>query len=216
MELSEEFEDEKLDEYLQEVNLAGERARDLIAQMLSFSRRNDHKELLPLELPILMKEVVSLIRPMLPSSIEINYQMEQGIAKVKADPVKMHQVLMNLCINARDALQGHGKIELSLKSSVLNKSICSSCHKPVSGEFIELVVEDNGSGIEPKYIDKIFDPFFTTKEVGKGTGMGLSVVHGIIHDHQGHVILDSTPNKGTEFQLFFPPAIEEDDDNDQL
>lgn len=214
MELSEEYENEKLDEYLQEVNLAGERARDLIAQMLSFSRRNDKKELLPLELPLMIKEVTTLLRPMLPSSIEINYQTDTDIPKVKADPVKMHQVLMNLCINARDALEGHGKIELSLKSITLDGVACSSCHKPITGKFIEIVIEDNGSGIEKKNINKIFDPFFTTKEVGKGTGMGLSVVHGIMHDHHGHIILTSRPDQGTKFQLLFPPAENEDSNND--
>lgn len=209
MELSETCHDEKLDEYLEEVNLAGERARDLIAQMLSFSRRNGEKEYLPLELGLLIKEVVSMLRPMLPSSIGINYELEENMPLVKADPVKIHQVLMNLCINARDALQGHGKIELSLHVTRFDKVICSSCHEQVSGEFVGLMVADNGSGIEQDHLNKIFDPFFTTKEVGKGTGMGLSVVHGIMHDHHGHIIIDSSSDKGTRFQLLFPPVASE-------
>ena len=213
MDLSEDFENEKLNEYLQEVNQAGERARDLIAQMLSFSRRDNEKELLPLKLPILIKEIVTMLRPMLPSSIGIDYKLDGEVPMVKADPVKIHQVLMNLCINARDALEGHGKITLCLSLTSLDKGICSSCHNPVDGEFVEIIITDDGSGIKKKHLNKIFDPFFTTKEVGKGTGMGLSVVHGIMHDHHGHIILESKPGKGTKFRLLFPAANETEQDD---
>ena len=204
MEVGSECNSEKLDEYLQEVNLAGERARDLIAQMLSYSRRNGERQYLEIDLGVLVKEVVGMLRPMLPSSIEINYELEADIPLVRADPVKVHQVLMNLCINARDALQGHGKIDVQLRLTNFDHSTCSSCHKPIAGKFIEIRVADNGTGIGQEHINKIFDPFYTTKEVGKGTGMGLSVVHGIMHDHHGHILLESRLKEGTIFHLLFP------------
>ena len=215
MDLSEDLGNDKLNEYLQEVNQAGERARDLIAQMLSFSRRNAEKELLPLKLAILIKEVVSMLRPMLPSSIGINYKVEGDIPMVKADPVKIHQVLMNLCINARDAIDGHGRIDLYLRLGHMDKAICSSCHNSINGEFVEIAIVDNGPGIKKSHLNKIFDPFFTTKEVGKGTGMGLSVVHGIMHDHLGHIVLESRSAKGTTFRLLFPPADADEAETEQ-
>jgi len=196
--------DEKLNEYLTEVMIAGERARELIAQMLSFSRRNNDREYAPLDASLLLKEVVSMIRPMLPSSIDINYNFEPDTPYINADPVQIHQILMNMCINARDALQGHGRVELNLKLVKFEKSICSSCHDSISGEYVVFEVTDNGTGIDESSIKNIFDPFFTTKEVGKGTGMGLSVVHGIVHDHNGHIVVKSDLGKGTIFNLLFP------------
>ena len=209
LEISSDIDNAKLNEYLQEVNLAGERARHLIAQMLSFSRRGKTKEYLPFDLSILIKEVVSMLRPMLPSSIVINYTADECVPMVKADPIKIHQVLMNLCINSRDALDGRGAIGLQLKHITEADNICSSCHSTVDGRFVAIVITDNGSGIAQEHIGKIFDPFYTTKDVGKGTGMGLSVVHGIMHDHLGHIILESEPGKGTQFQLLFPVEKEQ-------
>ncbi len=206
--MNEELQSEKLNEYLQEINKAGERARDLILQMLSFSRRNVDKEHLPVEPEHLIKEVVTMLRPMLPSSIKIICTLDSEAPKIKVDPVKLHQVLTNMCINARDALLGQGQIELKLRLRKFESEICASCHNPVSGEFVEIMIIDNGSGIDDENIKNIFDPFFTTKEVGKGTGMGLSVVHGIMHDHMGHVLIDSVLDKGTTFCLLFPPAKE--------
>lgn len=212
IDLSESIHNEKLDDYLQEINRAGERARDLVAQMLSYSRRTPGKKFVPLELPVLIKEVVMMIRPMLPSSIEINYDFDEDVPMVKVDPVRLHQVLMNLCINARDAIGGHGRIDLLLASANVKNKLCSSCHELISGDFVGIKVSDNGSGIVQDNIRNIFDPFFTTKEVGKGTGMGLSVVHGIMHDHHGHIVVDSVPGQGTEINLLFPSNEEEKND----
>ncbi|MFK5950855.1 MAG: ATP-binding protein [Methylococcales bacterium] len=194
----------KLPEYLDQVYCAGERARDLIAQMLTFSRGSSNGEKQPLRLEPAVKDAIKMLRPMLSSSIKMNVSINDDLPVVNADPVQLHQIIMNLCINARDAMDDKGKIDVTLSVASGVDTICNSCHQPVSGDYIEVVVADNGSGIKPKIIEQLFEPFFTTKDIGKGTGMGLAMVHGIMHDHSGHIIVNSTLGEGTEFRLLFP------------
>lgn len=194
----------KLHQYLTEVAKASERARILIAQMLAFSRGGsaEHK---PLELPPLIKEAVKMLHSTLPSSIELKEHLTGTSPMVLVDAVQFHQIIMNLCINARDSIiDDSGIIEISLETDSANNCACSSCHKPITGEHVKLTIRDNGMGMDEETINKIFDPFYTTKPVDKGTGMGLSVVHGIVHDHDGHIHVKSEPGKGTEFTLYFP------------
>jgi CheY-like chemotaxis protein len=124
-------------------------------------------------------------------------------------------VLLNLCINARDALGGAGTIRVSLRSVELDMS-CASCRGPVHGRMIALSVRDTGSGITPEVMERMFEPFFSTKEVGKGSGMGLSTVHGIVHEHGGHVVVESHPGQGATFRVLFPPVTEEDPEIEPL
>ncbi len=200
----------KLAEYLQEAYHAGERARDLIAQMLTFSRGAGN-ESRPYHLEPLVKEAVKLLQSTLPSSIELKVHLENDTPEVIIDPVQLHQLVINLCINARDAMGGRGHVDIALRR-VLNVNLeCSSCHSQVQGDFVELVVKDTGSGIEPRVMARMFDPFFSTKEPAKGSGMGLSIVHGIVHDHRGHIDVASTPGAGSTFRLLFPvmPMVSE-------
>ena len=199
------YRDEKLERYLGEVYNSGKRARDLVAQMLAFSR-GGKLELKPLMLAPLIKESLKMLGSTLPSSIELHTEFEEGLPPVMTDPVQLHQMVMNLCINARDAMQGKGSMTIGLRCISGIATECRSCHERVTGDHIELFVQDTGHGIEPEQLDRIFDPFFTTKEVGKGTGMGLSMVHGIMHDHGGHVLVDSEPDRGSTFRLLFPLA----------
>jgi CheY-like chemotaxis protein len=111
---------------------------------------------------------------------------------------------MNLCINARDAMQGKGEMRVCMQVINAQALICTSCGQQVDGRFLQISVQDSGQGIKPELLAQIFDPFFTTKEVGKGTGMGLSVVHGIAHEHQGHVVVEERPGGGSSFNLLFP------------
>jgi len=199
--------DNDLKSYLEQITIAGERARDLVAQMLSFSRSNPGEPQL-IKLPKLIKEVISLLRPTIPSSIKLVTEIDELVPPVLMDNTQMHQILMNLCINARDAMGGNGTITIKLSYIQNIDKICSSCKKAFKGKYIKLTVEDTGSGIQPELIDKIFDPFMSTKDVGKGTGMGLSVVHGILHKHDSHIFVKSTPNRGTQFHIYIPPIID--------
>jgi CheY-like chemotaxis protein len=123
---------------------------------------------------------------------------------IQVSSVKLHQLIFNLCINARDAMQGEGDICIRLKMIDAKKMVCDSCHHLFSDSYIQLTVSDTGEGISSLEKSKIFEPFFTTKDVGKGTGMGLSMVHGIVHRAGGHITLESVVGKGADFSLYFP------------
>jgi signal transduction histidine kinase len=112
---------------------------------------------------------------------------------------------MNLLINARDAVSGSGSISLSVDRIVVELAqSCASCKRPFSGEFLRVVVSDDGAGIEPQVLSKMFEPFFTTKDIGRGTGMGLPVVHGMTHLYEGHIQVESTPGSGARVSVFLP------------
>jgi len=199
------LDDPKLAKYLSQTQVAASRARDLIQQMLTFSR-GQRGERRPLPLTPLIKEATKLLDSTLPSSVEIETRLESSLPPVVVDPVQIEQVLLNLCINARDAMQGSGTIEIGLRQVSEIDHTCASCRKPVRGRgLVELSVNDTGRGIAPEVMERMFEPFFTTKDVGKGSGMGLSMVHGIVHDHGGHILVDSELGRGTTFRILFSP-----------
>jgi PAS domain S-box-containing protein len=195
--------DEALNRYMDRARHAVERARDLIQQMLTFSRGQrgapQHARLAPL-----VRNAVRLLEPTLSSGIEIRLELATDLPPVSIDPVHLEQVLMNLCINARDAMQNHGRLHISVSRMDCTGSLCRSCLTHATGAYAALTVRDAGSGIEAKNLERLFEPFFTTKEIGKGSGMGLAVVHGIVHEHGGHILLDSEPGKGTSITVLFP------------
>lgn len=193
----------KLRNYLGHILMAGARARDLVSQMLAFSRGGEG-ELSPMPLAPLIKDSLKMLGSSLPSSIEIDLRLEDERLQASTNPVQLHQLLMSLCINARDAMEGKGRIIVGLRrlNDIVNE--CSSCHEFISGDFIELSIRDSGSGMTNQQLEHIFEPFYTTKEVGKGTGMGLPMVHGIMHGHGGHIVVDTGPTKGSTFRLLFP------------
>jgi two-component system, cell cycle sensor histidine kinase and response regulator CckA len=195
--------DPKLAGYLEQAHLSCTRARDLIQQMLTFSR-GQRGEPRPLALPRLIEDSVKLFRPTLPSTIEIRTELAEDVASVMLDPVHFDQILLNLCLNARDAMSGVGTIRIAARGFTANQAVCTACHKSVSGGYVALIVEDDGPGIDPAVLERIFEPFFTTKEVGKGSGMGLATVHGIVHEYGGHLLVDTAPGRGTRFQVLFP------------
>lgn len=199
----------KLKQYMERINNAAERARDLVTQLLAYSR-NAPGDPQPLKLPILIDDVTSLIRPTIPSSIELVKQVDEIVPPVLMDNTQMHQIVMNLCINARDAMGGSGTLTIKLSHEKHMDAMCNSCNEVINGEYVRLTVEDTGTGIEAKLLESIFDPFMTTKDIGKGTGMGLSVVHGILHKHKSHIIVETESNVGTRFHLLMPPICEND------
>jgi PAS domain S-box-containing protein len=200
--------DAKLSRYLEQAHVASTRARDLIQQMLTFSR-SKRSESRSLSLAPLIKESIKLLRSTLPSTLELKVELDPDLPAVRVDPVQIEQVLLNLCINARDAVPGSGTVRVSLRSVHDVDHVCASCRKRVHGSaFVELSVRDSGTGIEPNVLERMFEPFFSTKEVGKGSGMGLATVHGIVHEHGGHIVLETAPGRGSTFRVLLPLADE--------
>ena len=200
--------------YIEEIMTAGNRAKDLISQMLIFSRLNPESDGLlnsVVEVQPILKEVLQLLRQSIPSTIEINSKMEDEKLRVEFHPIHLHQILMNLAINARDASPDrYGNIDFRVEKRFVS-GICDSCQAQFEGEYVVISVSDNGEGIPREILNHIFDPFFTTKEVSKGTGMGLSVVHGMVHSHQGHITVQSRPDfDGTRIQIMMLPATAEE------
>jgi PAS domain S-box-containing protein len=198
--------DDKLRRYLDRIQKSANRARDLIQQMLTFSR-GQRGEPRPLRPGPLVKESVKLLESTLPSTIQTRLAIAGNLPTIVADPVHLEQVLLNLCINARDAMAGSGTLDIGLRQvECATPCICSSCRKPVAGRYLELCVGDTGSGMSREIIDRVFEPFFTTKQVGKGSGMGLAMVHGIVHEYGGHIRVESEPGKGSRFCVLLPVA----------
>ncbi len=196
----------QLADYLYEVITAGRRAKDLVKQILAFSRQSE-QELKPVQIKLITKEVLKLLRASLPSTVEIRQDI-QSDALVMSDPTQVHQILMNLCTNAAHAMQEKGGVlGLELKYVELDSAF-TAIHPDIEpGPYVQLTVSDTGHGMSPEIIDRIFDPFYTTKGEGEGTGMGLSVVHGIVKNYGGLIHVYSEIGKGSTFKIFLP-AIE--------
>jgi PAS domain S-box-containing protein len=195
--------DARLTKYLDRAERSGERAKALIQEMLTFSR-GQRGEPRSLQLGPKLAEAVKLLQSSLPSSVEIHTELASDVPCVLLDPLHVEQVLMNLCINARDAIEGKGSLGISLRAATSGGRACSSCHQIVEGSYVELAVMDSGPGIPPQVRERMFEPFFSTKEVGKGSGMGLAMVHGIVHEYGGHIQVDSAPGEGTTIRIWFP------------
>ena len=202
--------DAKSAEYLGQALGSCRRARDLIQQMLTFSRggRGDPRAL---SLAALVRDAIPMMRSALPSTLAIDVVVDADLPAVWIDEVQAHQVLLNLSINARDAMPDGGTLRIAMAPTMIAGATCSSCRNAVDGRFVELRVSDTGGGIGSDLLERIFDPFFTTKAPGKGTGMGLSMVHGIVHEYRGHVLVETVVGRGTTFRVLLPvhsaPAV---------
>ena len=189
---------------LEQVFNAGLRAKDLVRQILTFSRPDEEIGRRPLEISLIVKEVLKLLRASLPATIEIKQNLERG--RVLADATQIHQVLMNLCVNATHAMDDHGVLEVDLFRVDLSQEDLGSLSliglKP--GPFLRLSVSDTGCGMDTATLQRIFEPYFTTKDFGKGTGLGLAVVHGIVKRHDGAISVKSIPGKGSTFTVYLP------------
>jgi PAS domain S-box-containing protein len=194
-----------LQSHLQEVVKAGSRAKDLVKQILTFSRQTEY-ELKAVQVKLIVKEALKLLRASLPTTIEIRQNI-QSDSVVLADPTQVHQVLMNLCTNVAHAMLKEGGIlEVSLADEELDSDFATRYPDMTPGPHLRLTVSDTGHGMTPDVRERIFDPFFTTKEPGEGTGLGLSVVHGIVKSLGGTITVDSQPGKGSTFQIYLPLA----------
>ncbi|OGV51328.1 MAG: hypothetical protein A2017_20135 [Lentisphaerae bacterium GWF2_44_16] len=190
--------------YVERIIKGANRAKDLVRQILTFSRQSEAKHQ-PLQVHYVIKEALKLIRATMPSSIEIHQDIDTAAGMVIADPGEIHQIIMNLCSNASHAMKNqNGVLSVSVKNTTIDSYSSMKFKNVKAGEYVELAVSDTGHGIEKNIIDRVFDPFFTTKKVGEGTGLGLSVVHGIIRGLKGEIIVESTPGKGASFKIYIP------------
>ncbi|MGD8264116.1 MAG: cache domain-containing protein, partial [Desulfobacterales bacterium] len=193
---------------LQQVLKAGGRAKELVQQILTFGRQRDQEQQ-PVRVNLIVNEALKLLRASLPSTITIRHKIQSDLA-VMSDPTNIHQVLMNLCTNASYAMRDQGGVLGVFLTDTDITSEFTKQHPGMNpGTFILLIVSDTGHGMPPEVLERIFDPFFTTKKKGEGTGMGLSVVHGIVKSHGGTIIVESTPEEGSTFYVYLP-AIETD------
>ena len=200
--------DAKLTEYVNAIRIAGERGRDLVAKMLTFARSRplDAAELpAPLALRPVIADSLRLLRATIPSSVEIGFDCAPELPPVQAERVDIEQILMNLVINARDAMGGVGRVAVSAYGAQHVAGQCSACGQAFDAAYVVLRVEDSGPGVSPALRTQVFQPFFTTKQTGEGTGLGLAVVHGVVHRHGGHIVL-SEGEHGARFDILLPLA----------
>jgi PAS domain S-box-containing protein len=189
---------------IQQVAKAGVRARELVRHILSFSRR-ESREAIPVEIHLIVKEALKLLRATIPTTVKFDEDDISEVGYILADPTQIHQVVMNICTNASQAMADRGGVmEVSLSSVRLDLEDCVDQLDLHPGDYARLRVSDTGPGIISEDLDRIFDPYFTTKQVGKGSGMGLAVVLGIVRSHDGAIRVESTPGEGATFDVYFP------------
>jgi len=199
----------KVQQNLTEVLRASQRAKDLVKQILSFSRQNEEKLKL-VEVKVIIKEALKLLRASLPATIEIRQQIDPNAGIIEADPTQIHQLMMNLCTNSAAAMcEEGGLLEISLMKVDIDALSTTMYLDIEPGSYLRLSVYDTGDGMTPEVLERVFDPYFTTKEKGKGTGLGLAVVHGIVKRHRGGITVETAPGKGTAFHIYFPRVQQE-------
>jgi len=193
-------------DHLEQMTSCVNRAAKLVKQILTFSRKDqEQQEKEPLQISSIVKEVLGMLRSSLPATIKISRKIQADSSVVLADPTQIHQVLVNLCTNASHAMKENGGLlKVSLENIVFDSETRVGDEHLKPGQYVKLSVSDSGYGIEKEVMDRIFEPFFTTKKANEGTGLGLSVVHGIIKSHNGAITVSSTPGKGTTFEIFLP------------
>ena len=193
-------------EYLEQVANAGERATELVRQILTFSRRQD-ADLRPLQVPLVVKEALKLLRSTLPATVTLNTAIAATVDPVLADPTQVHQIVMNLCVNASHAMEPDGGVLTVRIDQLTPEEPFFKEHPELSaGPHLRLVVSDTGCGMTPEVMSAIFEPYFTTKGHREGTGLGLAVVHGIVKQYRGEIVVESTPGQGSTFAIYLPVA----------
>ena len=188
---------------LEEISKAGERAKDLVDQILTFSRKRE-PDLKPIDLNQVVLQTNKMMERMIPKMIGIEHRLAPDLLPVNADFSQFSQVLMNMGTNARDAMEEGGQLVIETKNVTLD-TYCLAGHPEIpSGSYVQLKFSDTGKGMDKETLQHIFDPFFTTKEVGKGSGLGLATVYGIVKNHEGYIICESQVGQGTVFTIYLP------------
>jgi PAS domain S-box-containing protein len=193
-------------EYVESITTAGNRARELVQQILTFSRRQESEKRV-LQLQPIVGECIKLLRSTIPAMVKITHHVDAICPPVFGDPTQIHQVIMNISTNAWQALpETGGHIHIRLHAVEVDPSMAANHRELHTGTFARLVITDNGHGMDAKTRDRIFEPFFTTKPASKGSGLGLSMVYGIIKSHRGAILVESEPGHGTTFQIYLPAS----------
>jgi PAS domain S-box-containing protein len=194
-------------QYLTEISKAGARAADLVRRILAFSRPQDEAKCEPTSIQPVVKEALTLVRATLPASIQIEFKSPPELPLVAIDPSQLHQIIVNLATNASHAIGDRpGNITVRLADRAITSDDCLLTAGLHEGRYVCLTISDDGCGMDRATLDRVFDPFFTTKPVGQGTGLGLSVVHGIVNSYDGAISVYSQPGQGTSFLLYFPAS----------
>jgi PAS domain S-box-containing protein len=197
---------ESIQSDLRAISVSSQRAAHLVRQLLDFSRKTI-RHLRQLRLDAFAKETVTFLAHVIPEHIQITLSIPPDNYLIEADPTQMQQVITNLAVNARDAMPNGGELRIGLSRGVCEGNIhCAMCNHPITGVWVQLQISDTGSGIVGDILPRIFEPFFTTKGVGKGVGLGLSQVYGIIQQQRGHMTVESRTGQGTTFTIYLPPS----------
>ena len=196
-----------LNETLNLVESSAKRGALIVKQLLTYARGRSGKKI-NMQLAHLVKDMDNIIRETFPRNITVDFQRIQELWIVQGDPTQIHQILLNLCVNARDAMPQGGTLRVEMENRLLDEDFARGNPESKAGPYVCIRVSDTGTGILPEHIDKIFDPFFTTKEIGKGTGLGLATVLGIVKTHGGFIKVNSTVGQGTTLEVFLPATPE--------
>ncbi|RLF57654.1 MAG: hypothetical protein DRN37_06125 [Thermoplasmata archaeon] len=188
---------------LQQIEKAAHRASELTQQLLTFSRKVESRKR-PVDLNHEVEQVEKILKRTIPKMIDIELNLEKNLEAISADPSQLEQIIMNLGVNARDAMPEGGKLLLETENVILDEEFCKDHLGARPGKYALLRISDTGIGMNRRTLEHIFDPFFTTKEVGKGTGLGLAMVYGIVKSHEGYIMCASEPGDGTTFKIYFP------------
>jgi hypothetical protein len=199
--------DPAVEDSLREIRKAGERAANLTRQLLAFGRKQV-LEIKTIDLNRVIAGFEGMLSRLIRESIDVTTHLAPDLGSVKADPFQIEQILLNLCINARDAMPGGGRLTIETTNVSLDEEYAKGHTGVRPGPYVMLAVSDTGSGMDAEAVGKIFDPFYTTKEKGKGTGLGLSTVYGIVKQHGGNIWVHSEPGRGTTFKVYLPRADE--------
>lgn len=190
---------------LERVLKSAKRAKGLIQQILTFSRQSGKQEFKKIEVKVIVKEALELLRALIPSTVELHEKMVDAPCEVLADRDQIHQLVMNLCGNAYQALDDNGgSIMVTVEYFTVDKNFPRDRRHLSVGKYIRISIKDTGHGIEQHHLERIFEPFFTTRTVGQGTGLGLAVAHGIAMSHKGDISVESEPGEGTTFNVYLP------------
>jgi PAS domain S-box-containing protein len=188
---------------LEEIQKAAKRSADITKQLLAFARKQTISPR-KLDLNDTVASMLKMLRRLIGENIELVWQPSAHLWPVKMDPAQIHQILVNLCVNARDAIEGVGKITIETEKKTFDAAYCKDHSGVLPGDFVQLSVSDNGCGMDRDTLDKLFEPFFTTKEVGKGTGLGLATIYGIVKQNSGFIDVYSEPGQGSTFKIYLP------------